>query len=268
MAKHDEGGPEAPAERAPDVNANSDTYVGFPTDIDAEFSPAARPLFLRPSLPEREIIPEPEPPPEVSREDLAKERPFFYGPSADLAKPLSARQREVARLLWLGKSLTEIARSVGYTVPWVWLLSNNPRVKVEVERLHELAFDRTIAERLKTMGPLAMDVIEQALRGGTDMKAEQVTNLARWAVEMSHGRAGQKVDFHSSTLDKYMEVLSEMQSKGEVLDVTPGALAPARSATESVTEAASASEIGAGAPAATDAEPESWGAWLDANMKP
>ena len=132
-------------------------------------SPEAKPAFLRASDPSTWAKPD-----DVSWGD------YSIDPSP--AKPLNARQLEVARLLFLGKSQTEVAATVGYTIPWVNRLTSNSKIKSEIERLRDMAFERTIDERLKALGPASMDAIEQLIKSD-DEKLRDQAEMGRWIVE-------------------------------------------------------------------------------------
>lgn len=155
-------------------------------------------------------------------------------------KPLSARHKELARLLFLGKTQTEICQALGYTQPWVSRLSDNFMIKAEVERLRERAFQATVADRLKDIGPEAMDVIEEGIRSEA-MKLRDRTELAKWVVEKLDGKAAQKLDINADvSIGVFMDKLEQLKSSGQVLDVTPKALpeTPAGEAAEAKAEEA------------------------------
>lgn len=145
-------------------------------------------------------------------------------------KPLNARQYEVARLAFLGKTNTEIAEAVGYTEPWVCRLLQAPRVTEEIERFRDKAFERTVGERLKGMGPQAASVIEGILRDEMEKPALRA-DLAKWTLEKLTGKARQEVDVGSSTLGAFFKLLEEKTREagsplaepaaGPTIDVTP-----------------------------------------------
>lgn len=172
---------------------------------------------------------------------------------------MKARHYEIARLLFLGKNHTDIAARMDMTPNNISLLANDPKIMAEVERMRDLAFSRTVAERLKDIGPESMDVIEEAVLGKLDMKVEKRVEIAQWVVEKLDGKATQKVDVASSTLDKFMSVLTEMREEGETLDVSPAAALSAPEGDELSSEAPSGAEQ-----APKDAD---WGAWLDEKVR-
>jgi hypothetical protein len=152
---------------------------------------------------------------------------------------------------------------MGMTEGTISLLANDAKIMAEVERLRDLAFERTVGERLKDIGPESMDVIEDAVLGKLDVKTEKRVELAQWVVEKLDGKATQKVDVASSTLDKFMAVITEMRQSGEALDVSPVAAlsAPGEPQTEG--------ETPSGAPSGGEVVPpaEDWGAWLDEKVR-
>lgn len=140
----------------------------------------------------------------------------------DHRNPLTARHREVARLLFLGtKSQTEIAGIVGFAVGSISKMAKNPRIVAEVERLRERMFEVTVAERLKQMGPAAANVIEGVLSSGSKAKLETQLDAARWVIEKLTGKARQEVDVQSSTLSQFMQMLAEHKAGAPA---KPGAL--------------------------------------------
>lgn len=143
-----------------------------------------------------------------------------YSLDPDPNKPLKARHREVARLLFLGKTQTEVAETLGYTIPWLNRLANNFKIKEEIQRLQDAAFERTVGERLKELGPRAMNTLEEAF-SSQELKLKDKVLLAQWIAEKLDGKAAQKVETKDSTLDRFISILEGMKQAGEVLDVTP-----------------------------------------------
>jgi len=172
---------------------------------------------------------------------------------------LKARHYEIARLLFLGKQHKDIAARLNMAENTISLLANDDKIRAEVERMRDLAFDRTVGQRLKDIGPESMDVIEDAVLGKLEMKTEKRVEIAQWVVEKLDGKATQKVDVASSTLDKFMAVITEMRAEGEVLDVSPAATP------ERLIEAQTEGEAPSGAEQAPkDAD---WGTWLDEKVR-
>lgn len=157
-------------------------------------------------------------------------------------KALSARHKELARLLFLGKTQVEITAALGYTQPWISRLSQNYMIKEEVERLREKAFQATVSERLKDLGPEAMDAIEEGIRS-PDMKLKDRTELAKWVVEKLDGKAAQKVDINADVnIGVFMDKLEQLRDAGQVLDVTPKPALPP-SETSDANEAPEETEV-------------------------
>lgn len=174
-----------------------------------EAAPSAKPLFLsgRPAAEQggaaREIV-------------LSGD--WHINP--DPVKPLTPRQKEVAKMLHRGKSLDEIAERIGFPAEAIEKIAADPKLCAEVARLAEQAFEPSVGERVKDIAPRALDVIEEALHD-SGMKMKDRALLAQWLVEKVDGKASQKLDVGSSTLEKFFEVLGEMRASGEILDVTP-----------------------------------------------
>lgn len=178
-------------------------------EIASEAAPSAKPLFMsaRPASEDggaaREIV-------------LTGD--WFVNP--DPVKPLTSRQKEVARMLHRGKSIEEISERIGFSLETVEKIATEPKLLAEVSRLAEQAFEPSVGDRVKEIAPKALDVIEEAL-ADSGMKMKDRAVLAQWVVEKIDGKAAQKHDVASSTLEKFFEVLSEMRASGEILDVTP-----------------------------------------------
>lgn len=137
-------------------------------------------------------------------------------------KPLSARHRELARLAFMGKSQAEICQILDYTQARVSVLLTNSQIRAEIERLQNVAFERTVGERLKDMGPAAMSVIEEALLDDTNgMKMKDRAAIAQWVAEKLDGKAIQKTETADATLGRFLDIIAGMQQRGETLDVTP-----------------------------------------------
>ena len=168
---------------------------------------------------------------------------------------LKARHYEIARLLFLGKNQNDIAERMGMSACGISLLANDDKIRAEVDRMRDLAFERTVGERLKDIGPESMDIIENVITGELPAKTEKRIELAQWVVEKLDGKAGQKIDVASSTLDRFMQVITEMKASGESLDVTPK-LAPVPPENETQESALEDPEV-------QTSGPQDWAAWLD-----
>lgn len=158
-------------------------------------------------------------------------------------KPLSARHRRLALLVWEGKTNKEISERMNIDSQTIAKLKSYKEFKDEIEKLNNMAYQATIQERLKDMGPLAMDTIEEILKSDDNsIKPMLKADLAKWVAEKLDGKAKQSVDHQSSTLTDFMEALKGLQAQralpgaarpepksladtldnaGEVIDVTP-----------------------------------------------
>ena len=132
------------------------------------------------------------------------------------------RYREVARLHSAGKTNNEICAHLGYTPCRMSLILKDPFVQSEIRRWRDLMHDDD-----------AIGILKQAARDGAqrvhsiilDPKAKDTTVLAAsaFAIEKTHGKAKQEVSLESGTLNTFMEMLKDMRSRGEVIDVSPEA---------------------------------------------
>ena len=149
---------------------------------------------------------------------------------------LSSRQRKVAELLFEGtKTHSEIANEVGYSLVWISRLAQSPRVLREIERLKDKAFEATVGERLKDMGPYAATVVEGLLTNPKTSEKVQA-DVAKWVLEKLTGKARQEVDVGSSTLSEFLRLAAELKAAppkgvgsanpGETIDVTPAPKIP------------------------------------------
>lgn len=140
-------------------------------------------------------------------------------------KPLSARHRRVAQLVWEGKTNKEIEEKMGIDSQTISKLKGYKEFKEEIEKLNDLAYQATIQERLKDMGPLAMDTIEEILKSeDNNVKPMLKADLAKWVAEKLDGKAKQQVDHQSSTLTDFMEALKGLQNRAAVPDTRRGTL--------------------------------------------
>lgn len=140
-------------------------------------------------------------------------------------KPLSPKQKRFCYYLSQGMKLTEAAELCDYTHAWASQLARTPVFRKELLRLQEKVFERPIAERMRSLAPKAIDVIEEILEAPDDRaKLGEKANHARWLVEMVEGKATQRVESEQNVLVGIMDTLKDMKDKGQVLDVTPAAL--------------------------------------------
>ena len=192
------------------------------------------PKFLLPApAPEADPAPEPEAPLEVSMEDefaaidaevkarqAAGDLPPSYGDWIENVdgESLSARHREVARMLAKGLRNKDVCLRLGYTPGRVSVLLKNSKIREEILRFQDRIFDKELSGRLEEIGPDAMDVIEKAIRSETMLKPSERVETAKWAMEKLTGKAIQKHEVESGTLGRLLDKLDTMQDMKEVLD--------------------------------------------------
>lgn len=132
-------------------------------------------------------------------------------------RPLNQRQKRLAEMLFEGKRTQDIAKELNYTQPRVSVLKTNSKIMAEVERLRDKAFERTIDERMKDLGPMAMDALEELLMD-PNVPITKKEGVAKWVVEMRAGKASQKIDVSGEiTIGHFMDKLDTLPTK----NVTP-----------------------------------------------
>lgn len=138
-------------------------------------------------------------------------------------KPLSARHRRIAQMVWEGKTNKEISEKMNIDSQVISKLKGYKEFKEEIERLNNLAYEATIQERLKTMGPLAMDTMEEILKSDdNNVKPQLKAQIAQWVAEKLDGKAVQSIDHQSSTLTDFMEALKGLQAQSALPEPRSG----------------------------------------------
>lgn len=132
---------------------------------------------------------------------------------------LSARHRELARMAARGCRNKDICLRLGYTPGRVSILLRNPKIRAEILRYQDRAFDKELGGRLTEIGPDAMDVIESAIRGELNLKPGERVEHAKWAMEKLTGKATQKHELESGSLGRLLDKLDQMQNAKEVLEL-------------------------------------------------
>lgn len=167
-----------------------------------------------------------------------KEVPLFMNPEdevemtplpelklPDYEKPLSARYKILAMMLAMGKPNKEISEKLGLCGSRLSVLKSNPAIQREVERIQDRLYEKTLDERMKDLGPEAMNVIEDAITNETLELKDRVMQ-ARWLVEKLTGKPAQQVDHKGElSIGIFMDKLDSIKSSGktleEAIDVTP-----------------------------------------------
>lgn len=157
------------------------------------------------------------------------------------------RYRELARLHSSGMSNNSVAAHLGYTASRVSILLRDPFVQTEIGRYRAQMFEQTVADALKAAGPDAVKHLHTTINDPRE-KAELRSTNARWVVEKLTGKAKQEVSVESNTLSSFMEILKDMRSRGESLDVTPREVLPALQTSDA------------------ELQSEQWPEWIAANL--
>jgi hypothetical protein len=166
--------------------------------------------------------------------------PQGQGPS----RGYQERWRAIARLHALGMTNNMICKRLGYSPTGVSLALKSEWVQAEVAR-YRSQYELDIASRVKEA---SLDSVEYLHGTVLDegVKDEIRSTNARWFVEKQTGKARQEIGVESNSLNHFTEVLKDMMSRGETLDVTPPQLAAGESKQEK--------------------EPDNWDTWLDKNL--
>jgi hypothetical protein len=184
-------------------------------------SPDDNPAFLDPERATSIGYVGGEDPPTFDHELLAKEigdgetiEPMGKGPS----RGYQERHRAIARLHALGYTNNQIARRLGYSATGISLALQSEFVQAETERFRTQYFETDIVEALKSIGPDAINHIHRTILDESEKSELRSTN-ARWAVEKLTGKAKQEVTVEHG-LSSYMDILRDMRSRGEIIDVS------------------------------------------------
>jgi len=157
---------------------------------------------------------------EIKAKQASGELPPSYGDWIENPEggALSARHREVARLIAKGWRNKDVCLRLGYTPGRISILMRNPKIREEILRFQDRIFDKELSGRMAEIGPDAMDVIEQAIRSETILKPSERVETAKWAMEKLTGKAVQKHELESGTLGRLIDKLDSMKDMKEVLE--------------------------------------------------
>lgn len=157
---------------------------------------------------------------EIAAKQASGELPPSYGDWIEnpITGALSARHREVARLIAKGWRNKDVCLRLGYTPGRISILMRNPKIREEILRFQDRIFDKELSGRMAEIGPDAMDVIEQAIRSETLLKPSERVETAKWAMEKLTGKAVQKHELESGTLGRLIDKLDSMKDMKEVLE--------------------------------------------------
>lgn len=139
---------------------------------------------------------------------------------------LSPRHRELARLVASGMGTNDIAKKLNYTVGRVSVLKSNTRITQEIERIQDRILEEDIDKRLKSMNTDAANVMEDILLSA-DIKLQQKESAARWLLEKTTGKAAQAIDLKGEiSVGIFLDQVENLQTTGQIIDVTPQAKTP------------------------------------------
>lgn len=138
-------------------------------------------------------------------------------------KPLSPRHKVFCRMIAYGNRNTDVARKLGYTDAWVSTLKNHYRIKREIERIQDLIFEESAADRIKSLAPRALDVFEEALTSDEGKwTPTHKMQAATWIAEKHSGKAIQQIETKDTTLSSFLDKLKSLQESGKGLrDLSP-----------------------------------------------
>lgn len=199
--------------------------------------PADKPAFLDPARAESMPYVSGEPPEihEIPNFDTELDTETPDQPSRGIV----TRYREIARLHAFGRTNNEICAILGYTASRLSLVLKDPFVQAEIAQWRQRLVDD---DAINIMKDAAKDGARRIHKIILDPSTEDRTAIdaAKFAIEKSHGKARQEINVESGTLATFMDMLREMKSRGEVLDVTPElvALPPGEHHTPTVEESA------------------------------
>lgn len=155
------------------------------------------------------------------------------------------RYREIARLHALGKTNNQICALLGYTPAWLSTVLNNAFIQSEIERYRRNLFEQDVADKLKEASRDGANFVHRVILDERERTALRL-DAAKWVNEKTYGKARQEVSVESGTLTNFMEMLKQMQGRGDTLDVTPTSSQPSELKAESE---------------------DNWTTWIDQNIK-
>lgn len=128
------------------------------------------------------------------------------------------RRTEIARRAARGERNCDIASALGYTQAWVSTVMKDPFVQAEIKRYRDALMETDAMGRLKLAAP---DAAERLHRSILDPKDRGGLEASKFVLEMTHGKPRQAINVESNSLSAFMEMLTAMRSRGEVIDVGP-----------------------------------------------
>lgn len=160
-----------------------------------------RPLFLQASRPDT-----------WEKPDDTTWGDHFLNP----ARPLNARHRLLAKMVAEGCTTTEIAAKLKYTEARVSVLKSNTRILQLIEQIQDRMFEDDIEKRMKSLGPDALNAIEEILTSDKIDAIKKETS-ARWLLEKLTGKPAQQIDIKGEiTVGHFLDELDKIKSMREV----------------------------------------------------
>lgn len=186
-------------------------------------SPQSRPAFLSKETAEAiGYIGDPDESPLFDNElsplpELDKDlEPRGKGPS----RGYEIRWREIARLHAHGYTNNQIGKHLGYSPTGISLALQKPFVMEEIERCRANYYSQDTINVIKEG---SLDAAKRIHRMVLDPSTKESTALdaSKWLVEKATGKAKQEISVDSGTLTGFYDLLKQMQTRNETLDVTP-----------------------------------------------
>lgn len=193
-------------------------------DEDEKFSPYTKPVFLDKDRAKESTYVGSDITPEFDAEleplpDLGEGAPPL-GKGA--SRGYETRYRLIARYHAEGYTNNQIATKLGYSAPGVSNALGHPFVQAEIKRWREALFSQDTMDIVKDTAREGALAIKKII-SNPDTKESTLLAASQWAVEKATGKAKQEISHESGTLNTFMDLLKQMQGRGEVLDVTPQA---------------------------------------------
>lgn len=131
-------------------------------------------------------------------------------------KELNDAHKKIARLLSQGWKQVDIAEKLGMSINRVNILANSPIVRVEVERLHELEFERMTSDvSLERLTPKAVKIIDEVLSNDQERSQTKVDTAFR-LLDRVWGKPKQQVEHSNSLVKDLITLLDKAKDAPEM----------------------------------------------------
>jgi transcriptional regulator len=134
---------------------------------------------------------------------------------------LTPRYRRIAELYAGGMRPGDIAKLLDYTKARISVILSCTRMQQEIAEIQGIEFTEPIKTRIKKFGAMAMDNIEQTLRGGGGVSPSVKNETSKWVFEQIEGKPQQKVDIGENLLGILVDKFDAADKAGKFIDVTP-----------------------------------------------